>query len=158
MGSRNSGKSYDIALKLIFLAIQGKLRIILIRKYQAQVQDSQFALIKQIIDDLNLYSCFRTVSARMVVTKTGSTFIMKGMDKKEKIKSIVGDIVWIEEAFDISKEDYLWLRQSFLRGKKYRTYKGKKFYKQIYLSFNPTSKKSWLKEHFFDVNGIPNKR
>ena len=70
-------------------------------------------------------------------------FIFKGLDDKEKIKSIAKiTSMWIEEATELSKDDVMQLNLR-LRDKT-------KSYHQIILSFNPISAEHWLKKHFFD--------
>ena len=76
----------------------------------------------------------------------GSTFLFKGLDEVEKLKSIVGitDII-IEEASEITLEDFQQLDLRLRSAAKDN---------QIYLMTNPTSKVNWIYKYFFE-NGTP---
>lgn len=78
--------------------------------------------------------------------KNGSKIIFAGLDDVEKLKSIYNITgVWIEEASEISEQDFNQL-DIRLRGQtKYR--------KQIIVTFNPVSILHWLKRRFFDQRG-----
>lgn len=65
-----------------------------------------------------------------------------GLDDPMKLKSIVGiTSAWLEEAMELSYEDFLSVDQ-IIRGQF-------EDYHQIILSFNPTSKDSWLYDEFY---------
>lgn len=76
----------------------------------------------------------------------GATFLFKGLDNPEKIKSIkaVSDIV-MEEASEFTLDDYTQLTLR-LRERKHES-------KQIFLMFNPVSKLNWVYKYFF-ANGV----
>lgn len=78
--------------------------------------------------------------------KNGSKIIFAGLDDVEKLKSIYNITgIWIEEASEISEQDFNQL-DIRLRGQtKYR--------KQIIVTFNPVSILHWLKRRFFDFRG-----
>ena len=78
--------------------------------------------------------------------RNGSQIIFAGLDDVEKLKSIYNITgIWIEEASEISEQDFNQL-DIRLRGQtKYR--------KQIILTFNPISILHWLKRRFFDCLG-----
>ena len=78
----------------------------------------------------------------IVRTDESSRFIFAGLDDVEKLKSIQGITdVWIEEATEITQDDY---QQLNLR------LRGGTLSKQIIMSFNPVSALSWIKRYFFD--------
>lgn len=80
----------------------------------------------------------------------GNKIIFSGLDDVEKLKSIY-DIssIWIEEANEVSPEDFRELNRR-LRGYQGKNQDGSPKYMQTILSFNPVSELSWLKKRFFD--------
>ena len=91
-----------------------------------------------------------------ITFRNGSQIIFAGLDDVEKLKSIYNITgIWIEEASEISEQDFNQL-DIRLRGET-------KYYKQIILTFNPVSILHWLKRRFFDRvdkrgNALPKKR
>lgn len=78
----------------------------------------------------------------------GSVFLFKGLDDPEKIKSITGitDIV-IEEATELIEDEFTQLNLR-LRPKEDNP--------QIFLMFNPISKKNWVYSYFFGNENADN--
>ena len=77
-----------------------------------------------------------------ITLPNGSQFLCGGLDDPEKIKSIVGITdAWLEEATEFTFDDFsqigLRVRDPFAENQ------------QIYLSFNPVSKASWVYLQFF---------
>ena len=72
---------------------------------------------------------------------SGSIFIFKGLDDEEKIKSIDGitDIV-VEEATELTEDEFTQLNLRL---------RALVDFPQIYLMFNPISKKNWVYSYFF---------
>lgn len=119
-------------------------KILVIRKVAKTLRQSTFALLCQIISDWNLGEIFEINKTEMEIRCiNGSQIIHAGLDDSEKIKSIAGiTSIWIEEASELEKSDFMQLDLR-LRGKL-------KYYKQIILTFNPISVTHWLKIEFFD--------
>ena len=148
-GGAGSGKSVTAAQKIVYRCITERGHKFLgVRKIQNTIRESMRAEIIDAIVKMGVQSLFAystSPSGEMtIVGPNGNTIIFRGLDDPEKIKSIK-DItgVWIEEASELTKEDFdqLDLR---LRGKHLKNYK------QIILTFNPVSDQHWLKKHFFD--------
>lgn len=145
IGGGGSGKSYFAGQKLIYrmLKEQGQ-KILVTRKVDRTLRHSTFDLLKDVV---NMYKCnelFTYNKTEMSITCniTGSQIIHKGLDDVEKIKSIQGlTSIWIEEATEISKQDFMQL-DIRLRGEM-------RSYKQIILSFNPIDITHWLYAYFF---------
>lgn len=75
--------------------------------------------------------------------RNGSEILFAGLDDVEKLKSIHNITgIWIEEASEISEDDFDQL-DIRLRGET-------EYYKQIIVTFNPISINHWLKKRFFD--------
>ena len=148
-GGAGSGKSVTAAQKIAYRCLTERGHKFLgVRKIQNTIRESMRAEIIDAIVKMGVQSLFAystSPSGEMtIVGPNGNTIIFRGLDDPEKIKSIK-DItgVWIEEASELTKEDFdqLDLR---LRGKHLKNYK------QIILTFNPISDQHWLKKHFFD--------
>lgn len=160
VGGYGSGKSYHIALKLILKLLSEKRKCLVIREVFDTLQDSCFDLLCEILQDLGLYTddvsiwrrnpklalCQR--SPLRIRFHNGSTFVFKGMDKPEKVKSINGvSIVWIEECSEVKYAGYKELLGRL------RTPDASLHF---ILSCNPVGKENWVYRHFFvrvDDNG-----
>lgn len=74
--------------------------------------------------------------------------LYRSLNSKEEIEKVMSitdvDLIWIEEANQITEADYEKL-VSRLRG-------GKGYYSQIILTFNPIGKNSWIYKRFFEKN------
>lgn len=149
-GGSGSGKSYFIATMLLIKLLQAKgVNVLVVRKVDNTLRISVFNLFKQIISGwkLNNYFTIRETDMRISCIN-GNEIICKGLNDRENIKSITfenGNLtdIWIEEASEVDKEDYLQLNLR-LRGED-------GIAKQIILSFNPISSESWIKKTFFDA-------
>jgi len=106
-GGRGSGKSHQVARALIVIATQKQLRILCTRELQKSIKDSVLKLLADIISEHNLEHLFevQTTTIRCV---NGSEFIFAGLrNNPTEIKSMEGvDIVWCEEAANITKESW----------------------------------------------------
>ena len=119
IGGYGSGKSYQVAFKIILKLLEEKRTALVIREVFDTIHDSCYSLIAEILDDMNLLtedvSMYRKKHNKVLARKAplgfkfpnGSKIIFKGMDKPEKVKSINGvSIVWLEECSEIKYEGY----------------------------------------------------
>ena len=143
-GGRASGKSDAISQFLITIAYSTKKRILLMRKVEKSIRNSSYRLIRDYFNKWKLRDFFNFVSSMLTIkVLNGSEFICMGFDEAEKIKSIANiDIVWIEEATEITLEDFETLLFT-IRGQGI---------KRIILSFN-RKLGNWTEEYFFYANG-----
>ena len=145
-GGGGSGKSYFVVQKIILKILQYKRKVLVVRKVQATIRDSIWALFLRLL--YQMPQVIKTVnkSEYMIELINGSVIIFKGMDDSEKVKSIEGitDIV-VEEASELTEDDFdqLNLRLRAAVGML-----------QIHLMFNPVSKANWVYKRFFE-NGTP---
>lgn len=141
-GGAASGKSYFIGQKLVLKALKSKRKILIIRKVMATQLTSCWQLIIDALQNFNLYQyCKVNKSNFTIELPNGSIFLFKGMDDSEKIKSIVGiSDIWIEEASEVSEEDFLQLNLRL---------RSKFPLLQMILSFNPVSKANWVYSYWF---------
>jgi phage terminase large subunit len=142
-GSAGSGKSVFVAQKLVLESFKRKQNqdVLVIRKIEKTVKESVYKLIKSIIYQWKLQDHFDFFkSPSEIINKvTGSKFVFSGLDDPEKVKSIAGiQKIWIEEATELNRDDYLELDRR-LRGMKDH---------QIIFSYNPIDENHWLKKLF----------
>ena len=155
VGGYGSGKSYQVALKIILKLLEEKRTCLVVREVYDTLRDSCLSLFIEILDDLGLYTAdpreFRRGKRDCKVTSTthpmevkfsnGSRITFKGMDKPEKVKSINDvSIVWMEEASEIKYEGFKEL-QGRIRTPKVSMH--------FILSCNPVSRENWIYRHFF---------
>ena len=155
VGGYGSGKSYQVALKIILKLIEEKRTCLVVREVFDTLNLSCFSLFIEILDDLGIYTSdpreFKRGRKECRVTSTqhpmeikffnGSRIVFKGMDKPEKVKSINDvSIVWMEEASEIKYEGFKEL-QGRIRTSKVSMH--------FILSCNPVSRENWIYRHFF---------
>jgi len=153
-GGAGSGKSHIVARKILYRLLKErdfKHNFLIIRKVDRTIKRSVFTLFRNIISRWNLTKEFDVNLTDKTITYThnGSQIMFSGLDDVEKLKSIEGvSSVWIEEATELTQEDFEQLDLR-LRGQQ-------KYLKQITLTFNPISEQHWVKRVFFDdpIEGV----
>ena len=146
-GGAGSGKSFGATQKVLLKALKYKRKVLVIRKIQRTIKDSIWALIISHLHASGYYGACRVNRSDFEIElPNGSIFIFKGLDDPEKIKSIDGitDIL-IEEATELTEDDFTQLNLRL---------RALVDYLQIYLMFNPISKKNWVYDYFF-VRKLP---
>ncbi|HDP2996605.1 TPA: PBSX family phage terminase large subunit, partial [Staphylococcus aureus] len=149
-GGGSSGKSHGVVQKVVLKALKKwkyPRKVLWLRKVQATITDSLFEDVRSCLIFFKIWDlCKWNKTDNKVVLPNGATFLFKGLDNPEKIKSIkaVSDIV-MEEASEFTLDDYTQLTLR-LRERKHES-------KQIFLMFNPVSKLNWVYKYFF-ANGV----
>ncbi len=153
-GGAGSGKSFFLAERLIYrMVAEPGHNYMVCRKVGRMNRISTFSQILQIINLWGLRDIFVINKTDMEITcKNGNQIRFGGLDDVEKIKSVTfpsGPLtdIWIEEASEITEEDYNQLSLR-LRGRAKVPF-------QITLSFNPISALHWIKQRFFDTKQDP---
>lgn len=149
-GGGGSGKSYGMVQKIILKALNSKRKVLVLRKIQRTLKNSIWSLFKDELEELGLLGISNINKSEFeIILPNGSVFLFSGLDDPEKIKSINGitDIT-IEEATELTLDDYT---QLLLRLRPTCDNP------QIFLMFNPISKKNWVYDYFF-VNPPENAR
>ena len=145
-GSAGSGKSYTIAQKIVIRCCNEPIRVLVCRRYGTTLRNSCFALFREILAKWRLtkYVSIRETDMS-IIFPNGSQIIMCDLDSEEKLLSI-NDIstIWVEEAYEVEKNK---VEQLNLR------MRGQAANQQLFLSWNPISKQSWLYE--FTVENPP---
>jgi phage terminase large subunit len=152
-GGAGSGKSVDAHRRVIYRMIaEPGHNFAIVRKIARTLSISSIPLIRQCIDDWNLWHLFAENKSNQTITcKTnGNQIKFIGLDDIEKVKSItfengpLTDVI-IEESTEITEKDFTQLNLR-LRGQAKAPF-------QITLLFNPVSNTHWLKRRFFDNPG-----
>lgn len=141
-GGAGSGKSYGGMQKVLLKAMNRRRKVLVVRKVGATLRDSVFQLSLDLLADVGLLRACEVSKADMrIALPNGSLLLFKGLDDREKIKSITGitDMV-LEEATELSEDDFTQLRLR-LRPPEPDP--------QIYIMFNPVSKANWVYGYFF---------
>ncbi len=127
-GGRGGAKSWGFARALLILAAQKPKRILCGREIQNSIAESVHQLLKDQIRALGLTSKF-DVQKTAIYGSNGSQFNFAGL--KHNIKSIksfeAADIVWVEEADQVSKDSWDTLIPTI-----------RKDGSEIWVSFNPS--------------------
>lgn len=152
-GSRASKKSKTTALNLIVRLIQyPKANLLVVRRNFNTLKDSCYSDLRWAIDKIGVSDFFRCTTNPLEITylPTGQKILFRGLDDGLKITSIsvhkgVLCWVWIEEAYELTKEEDFNKLDLSIRGEVPEGY-----FKQLTITFNPWSANSWLKAKFFD--------
>lgn len=153
IGGYGSGKSYQIAFKIILKLLEEKRKCLVVRQVAETILLSCYSLFEEILEDMNLITYdryeFSKKKTKVLCLKSplsftfpnGSKIFFKGMDNPEKVKSINDiSIIWIEECSEISYASYLELLG------RVRT---PKVSLHFILSCNPIGRENWVYSHFF---------
>ena len=146
-GGAGSGKSYFIAQKLVIKALSTCRKVLVVRKVMATQKDSCWQLILDTLTKFKILGlCKVNKSTFTIELPNGSVLLFKGLDDKEKIKSIVGITdIWCEEATELLEED---VEQLDLRLRADSTNL------QMIFSFNPVSKVNWVYKRWFEKDEL----
>lgn len=145
-GGRFSSKSWDAAGFSIFLADNYKLRILCARQFQNKIEESVYSLLKVQIERFGLRDRFRVLNNKIENIHTGSEFLFYGLWRNiDEIKSLEGvDICWLEEAHNVSKEQWEVLEPTI-----------RKEHSQFWIIFNPKLTTDFVYRRFV-TNPPPN--
>lgn len=126
-GGRGGAKSWGIARALLLKGSQKPLRILCTRELQESIADSVHELLKSQAKDIGLEG-FYEVQKTTIIGKNGSQFVYDGLRHNlNSLKSFEGaDIVWVEEANNVSKLSWDVLIPTIRKEKS-----------EIWMSFNP---------------------
>ena len=155
-GGKGSKKSCTTAVRLISRMMQPQYSLanaLIVRKVMDTHRSSTFSQLLWAIERLHAGRWWKATKSPLELTyiPTGQKILFRGMDDVLKLASLTvprGYLcwVWIEEAFEIEKEDdFDKLDLSVPRGAV-----PPPLFKQTTITFNPWSDKHWLKKRFFD--------
>jgi len=134
-GGAGSGKSFAVAQHVCHLLLTvPDIRIAVIRKTLPALRITAYRLI---LDTLRAWGVpFAHNKSELLITVNGSEILFKSLDDPEKIKSAEFNLVWVEEATDIEREDFLQLNLRLRRAGARPN--------QIILTFNPIDAYHWI--------------
>jgi phage terminase large subunit len=153
-GSRRSKKSKTMALRSIYRLMKyPDSNLLVVRKTYRTLKDSCFTELKWAAKRLKVAHLWQFKESPLEATylPTGQKIYFRGMDDELKITSVTVEVgvlcwLWIEEAYEITKEDsFDTLIESILGDCP------EHLWKQITLTFNPWSDRTWIKKRFFDT-------
>lgn len=146
VGSAGSGKSYTIAQKIIIRCVREPIRVVVCRRYGTTLRNTCFSLLKEILAKWKLTPYVKIRETDMNIKfPNGAEIIMLGLDEETKLLSLNNvSCIWIEEAYEVPKPivEQLNIRM-----------RGQAANQQLFLSWNPISKNSWLYD--FTVENPP---
>lgn len=154
-GSRRSKKSKTMALWSVFNIMKHPMsNLLVVRKTYRTLKDSCFTELRWAIKRLQVEHLWHVKESPLEMTyiPTGQKIYFRGLDDPLKITSIATEVgvlswMWVEEAYEITKEeDFDTLAESMLGDCP------EGLWKQITLTFNPWSDRTWIKRRFFDVS------
>ena len=145
-GGAGSSKSYSLTQFFIFrrLLVRRGYRLLVLRKTR---KSNKLSAYKEFIDMLQRYGIYNEKchnKSDLIYQFLDNYVLFAGLDDREKIKSTQWHDIWIEESYEFSREDYLFLLPRLYRG---ALVKG--VTPRIYMSFNPFD--CWI----FDLEGQP---
>lgn len=154
-GSRASKKSKTTALWYIVNMMKyPDANVLVVRKTFRTLKDSCFTELKWAINRLGVSEHWEVKESPLEMTykHTGQKIYFRGLDDPLKVTSITVEHgylcwMWIEEAYEVSKEDDFDMLDESIRG---ALPPETKLFKQITLTFNPWNEHHWLKKRFFD--------
>lgn len=152
-GSRGSKKSKTSALWHVAKIMEyPEANALVIRKVGRTLKDSCFSDLQWAINKLGVGKYWKATVSPMELTyiPTGQKILFRGLDDPLKITSISvprGFIcfVWIEEAYELGKEEEFDTLDESIRGDLPDGY-----FKRFTITFNPWNEHHWLKKRFFD--------
>ena len=153
-GSHASKKSSTQSLRVIYEIVSNPvINWLVVRKTERTLRNSCFAQLKWAMRRLHVEKYFRCSVSPLEITyiPTGQKILFRGLDDPLKVTSITVDSgclcrLWIEEAYEITKEDDFNRLDESIRGQL-----PEGMYHQVVLTFNPWSDRHWLKKRFFDT-------
>ena len=153
-GSRASKKSKTTAIWIISNIMKyPKANTLVVRKTYRTLKDSCFTELKWAIHILQVDEYWEIKESPLEITyiPTGQKIYFRGLDDPLKITSISVDIgvlcwLWIEEAYEITKEADFDMIDESIRGEV-----PEGLFKQITLTLNPWNENHWIKKRFFDI-------
>lgn len=154
-GSRASKKSKTAALWHIVNMIKyPESNTLVIRKTERTLRDSCYSDLLWATRRLGVEEHWKATTSplELVYVPTGQKILFRGLDDGYKITSIsvprgILNFVWIDEAYEISKEEDFDKMIEGIRG-----HLPDGYFKRITLTLNPWNEKHWIKRRFFDMS------
>lgn len=143
-GGAGSGKSHSLAQLFIRRLYEEKnVRMLVLRKTLPALRITAYRLVQDLLAEYRLP--FSLNKTEMLIRNGNSEILFKSLDDPEKIKSFEANYVWVEEATEISYEDFEQLNLRLRRANQAHL-------NQMFLTFNPISRFHWLNTKLVEGN------
>lgn len=143
VGGAGSSKSYSTAQYLIekFITEKHK-KFFVCRKTLPALKITAYYLIVELLKKYQIYNYFKHNRTDRIIYNllNNNFFYFSSIDDPEKIKSSEWNYIWIEEAIELTLEDFLILYTRLRAKETYNTFN------QIILTLNPSDSHSWIYE------------
>lgn len=137
-GSAGSGKSYQVALYLIYKFFREKnISILISRKTTPALRMSTYKLVLDLLDKYFSGYKYSHNKTDMIISYKGNDIIFKALDEPSKIRSTEFNYIWLEEASEFTFDDY---QELLLRLRRINS----NGINQIILTTNPISVFNWI--------------
>lgn len=135
-GGAGSGKSHSVAQHICETFLKhSDLRILVTRKTLPSLRITAFALVRDMLRDWGLPIGDMLNKTELTFSYNGSELLFKSLDDPEKIKSFDANIIWVEEATELTREDFFHLDLRLRRPGPVPN--------QMILTFNPVDAYHW---------------
>lgn len=140
-GGRASSKSYNTALHSIILSRHLHIKVLALRQFQSNINQSVYVLLKSIIYENGWQDEFDILTHTIRHKKTGSEFIFMGILRDLLgIKGVEGvDVCWIEEAEALTLEQWKVIDPTI-----------RKKDSEVWLVFNPNARSDFVWQRFVE--------
>ena len=151
-GGRGSGKSFGVAVGLLYLTAESGHTILFTRYTLRSANISIIPEFKEKIELLGFDKMFYITKDEIINKATGSKILFRGIktssgDQTANLKSLQGITTWVmDEAEELVDEDIFDKIDLSVRQKGVGN--------RIILILNPTTKEHWIYERFFESKGI----
>ncbi|MDW8056626.1 MAG: PBSX family phage terminase large subunit [Elusimicrobiota bacterium] len=145
IGGAGSSKSYSMCqLFFYFLTQEKEQKLLVLRKTRHSLKLSTYKMFLDMLEQLHCYNpvWHNKSDLEYHYPHTKSRIQFLGLDNYEKIKSTEWNQIWVEEANEITKEEFLFLRTRLSRKKEGEKSKKKS---RIYLTLNPVN--CWVRDY-----------
>ncbi|MBS1619541.1 MAG: PBSX family phage terminase large subunit [Bacteroidetes bacterium] len=140
-GGSRSSKTYSICQLLVYLAIQERLIISIVRKTLPDLKGSVMKDFFEILKELNLYNeANHNKTDNTYTFSNGSQIQFYGLDSEQKMRGRKRDIAYLNEANELSSEEFLQLN---LRTSK-----------TLFIDFNPSDSEHFLYDLITDERAV----
>lgn len=140
-GGRASGKTWDAGAMAVYLAANYSLKFLCVRQFQANISDSVYTVISDMIDRMGYADDFDVLKSSIVNKRTGSEFLFFGFQRNtSSIKGTEGvDICWLEEAEMLTKEQWEVIEPTI-----------RKEGSECWILYNPRMRDDFVEQYFVD--------
>jgi phage terminase large subunit len=141
-GGAGAGKSYTVAQYLILriLCQERNKHVLVVRKTNPSLKLTSWRMMRSLLEQYSIPYSIHFTDQYIEIPSTGSVLFFRGLDNPERIKSSEFNYIWIEEATELEKEDYLQLKLRLRRKSSKKN--------RMFLTFNPVP--SWIRGYFFE--------